>query len=84
MIGPRDLELETQLAVMTLTRDAVTCSHCGEKPCHHYEPGCRVIGCERGACKQIVADCSLAEGFQKWNRAASLEASAARAKGKSR
>lgn len=84
MIGPRDIELETQLAILTFTRDAVSCHHCGDKPGHRYEPGCRFLGCERSACKPVVADCSLEEGFRKWNRAASLEASAARAKVKGR
>jgi hypothetical protein len=84
MIGRRDLALETQLAILTLTRDAVSCHHCGDKPGHRYEPGCRFLGCERSACKPVVEDCTLADGFQKWNRAASLEASAARAKGKGR
>ena len=84
MIGARDIELESQLAILTLTRDAVPCAHCGDKPGHRYDPGCRVIGCERTACKPIVEDCTLVEGFRKWNRAASLEASAARARSKGR
>lgn len=69
MIGPRDIELETQLAILTLTRDAVSCHHCGDKPGHSYEPGCRVIGCERAACPRIVVDASLSEGFRQWNAA---------------
>ena len=80
MIGEADIMAENQLAILTLTRDCVSCSHCGDKPGHRYEPGCRVIGCERTACKPVVADCGLAEGFRQWNRQASREASEARAK----
>lgn len=84
MIGPEDIANETQLAILTLTRDAVTCHHCGNKPEHRYEPGCRVIGCERAACKPVIEDCSLADGFQRWNRSAALAASSERARTKTR
>jgi len=75
MIGPADIANETQLAILTLTRDAAACAHCGDKPCHSYEPGCRRLGCERGACVPILADAGLVETFRLWNRAASKAAS---------
>lgn len=80
MISDHEILMETQLAILTLTRDCVTCPHCGDKPGHRYEPGCRVIGCERTACVPIIADCRLGEAFQQWNRQASRLASEARAK----
>lgn len=75
MIGQADIDAENQLAILTLTRDAVSCSHCGDKPGHRYEPGCRFIGCERAACNPSITDGGLVEGFQTWNRQAARDAS---------
>lgn len=75
MIGDADILAENQFAILTLTRDCVSCSHCGDKPGHRYEPGCRRIGCERAACNPSITDGGLVEGFQDWNRQASRDAS---------
>ncbi len=75
MIGNADILAENQLAILTLTRDCVSCSHCGDKPSHRYESGCRFIGCERAACVPSITDGGLVEGFQDWNRQAARAAS---------
>jgi len=73
MTTERDYQLETVGAILACRSAATTCHVCGEKPGHRYDPGCRIIGCERSACPRVIVDGTLRAGFAEWERARSEE-----------